>query len=68
MPYSLMITENSRLFKFPDLKNMAIYLGIDENIACEHINEMSEPLLFNPNQLNRIEQAYSQDLAIWSNN
>jgi len=66
MPYSLMIAENSRLFKFPDLKNMAIYLGIDENIACEHINEISEPLLFNPSQLSKIQQAYAQDIEIWN--
>jgi len=66
MPYSLMITENSRLFKFPDLKNMAVYLGIDENIACAHVNEISQPLLFNPNQLSKIQQAYAQDIEIWN--
>jgi hypothetical protein len=65
MPYSLIVNENSNLFQFPNLRSMANYLGIDENIPCEQVNEISQPISFNSDQLNRIQKAYAKDIEIY---
>jgi hypothetical protein len=65
MPYSLMVNENSNLFQFPNLRSMANYLGIDENIPCEQVNEISQPISFNSDQLNKIQKAYAKDIEIY---
>jgi hypothetical protein len=44
---------------------MANYLGIDENIPCEQINEISQPISFNQYQLERIQKAYAKDIEIY---
>jgi hypothetical protein len=67
MPYSLMVNENSNLFQFPNLRSMANYLGIDENIPCEQVNEISQPISFNSDQLNRIQKAYALDIELYNN-
>jgi hypothetical protein len=67
MPYSLIVNENSNLFQFPNLRSMANYLGIDENIPCEQVNEISQPISFNSDQLNRIEKTYALDIELYNN-
>ena len=67
MPYFLIVNENSNLFQFPNLRNMANYLGIDENIPCEHINEISQEVSFSPEQLDKIRIAYAQDIDLYNN-
>jgi hypothetical protein len=67
MPYSLIVNENSNLFQFPNLRSMANYLGIDENIPCEQVNEISQPISFNSDQLNRIQKAYALDIELYNN-
>jgi len=67
MPYSIIIEDsaNIRLFKFPDLRGMSNYLGIDENINCEHVNKISKPIHFSKFQLEKIQKAYAKDIKIY---
>jgi hypothetical protein len=66
MPYSLIINQESKLFKFPDISSMTKYLDI--NNSCEHINKISKPKsVFNENELERIERSYCKDLEIYNN-
>jgi hypothetical protein len=68
MPLSIMIGNNHvNLFKFPDLRSMANYLGLDESIDCEHINKISKPISFNEPQLEKIKKAYAKDINIYNN-
>jgi hypothetical protein len=69
MPLYLIIENNTdvNLFKFPDLRGMANYLGIDENISCEHINKIPKPVSFNQSQLERIQKAYAKDIELYDN-
>jgi hypothetical protein len=68
MPLSMIIGNNNvNLFKFPDLRSMANYLKIDENIDCEHVNQMSQPISFSQAQLEKIQRAYAKDIEIYNN-
>jgi hypothetical protein len=68
MPLSIIIgNNNASLFKFPDLRGMANYLGIDESIDCEHVNKISKPISFNEPQLEKIKKAYAKDINIYNN-
>jgi len=67
MPLSIIIGDNNvNLFKFPDLRSIARYLGINENIACEHVNQISRPISFSQTQLEKIQKAYAKDIEIWN--
>lgn len=65
IPYSFIVNENSNLFQFPNLRNMANYLGIDENIPCEQINRISKSISFSSDQINKIQKAYAKDIQLW---
>jgi hypothetical protein len=68
MPLSLIINNSSSnisLFKFPDLRGMANYLEIKDNVACEHINKIPQAISFNQSQLERIQKAYAKDIEIY---
>jgi hypothetical protein len=67
MPLSLIINNSSNisLFKFPDLRGMANYLEIKDNVACEHINKIPKPVSFDQSQLERIQKAYAKDIEIY---
>jgi hypothetical protein len=65
IPYSFIVNENSNLFQFPNLRNMANYLGIDENIPCEQINQISKSISFSSDQINKIQKAYAKDIQLW---
>lgn len=64
-PYSIIIGNNINLFKFPDLRGMSNYLGIDKNINCEHINKISQRIHFSKLQLEKIQKAYAKDIKIY---
>jgi len=66
MPYHLIINNNSRLFKFPNLRSMANYLGISNDVSCEHINSISTIIKFNNDEIYKIEKTYEKDLSIWN--
>jgi hypothetical protein len=68
MPLNLIINNSSNisLFKFPDLRGMAHYLEIKDNIACEHINKIPQAISFNQSQLERIQKAYNKDIEIYT--
>jgi len=65
IPYSFIVNENSNLFQFPNLRNMANYLGVDENIPCEQINRISKSISFSSDQINKIQKAYAKDIQLW---
>jgi hypothetical protein len=67
MPLNLIINNSSNisLFKFPDLRGMANYLEIKDNVACEHINKIPQSISFNQSQLERIQKAYAKDIEIY---
>jgi hypothetical protein len=68
MPLSIIIgNNNASLFKFPDLRGMANYLGIDESTDCEHVNKISKPIFFNEPQLEKIKKACAKDIEIYNN-
>jgi len=64
MPYSLMINQQSKLFKFPDINSIAKYLKIENNY--EHINKSSNKPNFNEIELIKIKKAYCEDIKIWN--
>ena len=68
MPLNLIIGNNTNinLFKFPDLRGIANYLEIDENINCEHVNEISQQIFFSEPQLEKIQKAYAKDIEIFN--
>jgi len=66
MPYHLIINNNSHLFKFPNLRSMANYLGISNDVSCEHINSISTIIKFNNDEIYKIEKTYQKDLIIWN--
>jgi hypothetical protein len=67
MPLSIIIGNNNvNLFKFPDLRSIASYLGINESIACEHVNQISRPISFSEPQLEKIYKVYAKDIEIWN--
>jgi hypothetical protein len=67
MPVNLIINNSSNisLFKFPDLRGMANYLEIKDNVACEHINKIPQSISFDQPQLERIQKAYAKDIEIY---
>jgi hypothetical protein len=67
MPLNLIINNSSNisLFKFPDLRGMANYLEIKDNVACEHINKIPQVISFDQPQLERIQKAYAKDIEIY---
>ena len=67
MPYSMIIGSNTdiHLFKFPDIRGISNYLGIDKNINCEHVNKISQPIYFSEFQLEKIQKAYAKDIKIY---
>jgi hypothetical protein len=68
MPLYLIIENNTdiNLFKFPDLRVMANYLEIKDDVVCEHVNKILQPISFNQSQLEKIQKAYNKDIEIYT--
>ena len=62
-PVSFFAQGDSQLFRFPDLRGMADYLGCDVPLA--HINKTENPVTLTPEQEARVREIYAADIALW---
>jgi hypothetical protein len=62
-PVSFFAQPDSQLFRFPDLRGMADYLGCKVPLA--HINKTEHPVTLTPEQSQQVLEVYADDLRLW---
>ena len=63
LPFSMILNNNSKLFIFPNIQQMADYCGI--TTTMEHINISKEKIVIDQRIVDRVTSAYKEDFDIY---